>query len=105
SLKMIIEVKNNEKQYIHLKFNDEWERMDFLQSLESLFRVHEVKIKDKIYNLQNNSIIIELNKNQTKLLKNDLEWIAFTEFNIHYYNIIINDIKEVNSKLKLSILK
>ena len=102
---MIIEVKNNEKQYIHLKFNDEWERMDFLQSLESLFRVHDEPIKDKIYNLQNNSIIIELNKNQTKLLKDDLEWIAFAEFNIHYYNIIINDIKEVKSRLKLSILK
>ena len=102
---MIIKVQNNEKQYIHLKFNDEWERIDFLQSLESLFRVHEEPIKDKIYNLQNNSIIIELSKTQTKLLKDDLEWIAFAEFNIHYYNIVINDIKEVKSKLKLSILK
>ena len=99
--------RQNKKQYIHLKFNDEWERIDFLQSLESLFRVHEVPIKDKdkIYNLQNNSIIIELSKTQTKLLKDDLEWIAFAEFNIHCYNIIINDIKEVKSKLKLSILK
>ena len=101
---MIIGVKNNEKQYIHLKFNDEWERMDFLQSLESLFRVHEVPIKDKIYNLQNNTIIIELTKTQTKLLKDDLEWIAFSEFIAHYLNIS-NIIKEVNSKLKLSIIK
>lgn len=102
---MIIEVKNiNNKQFIELKFNDEWERHDYLKSLESLFRVHDVQIKDKIYNLQNNSIIIELTKTQTKLLKDDLEWVAFTEFNVHYYNIT-NSIQEKNSLLKLSILK
>ena len=103
---MIIEVKNNEKQYIHLKFNDEWERMDFLQSLESLFRVHEEKIKDRIYNLQNNSIIInELSKGQIKLLKGELEWIAFKKFNPYYYDIA-NSIKDdIDTKLKLSVLK
>lgn len=102
---MIIEVKNiNNKQFIELKFNDEWERHDYLKSLESLFRVHDVQIKDKIYNLQNNSIIIELTKTQTKLLKDDLEWVAFVEFNVHYYNIS-NSIQEKNSLLKLSILK
>lgn len=102
---MIIEVKNiNNKQFIELKFNDEWERHDYLKSLESLFRVHEEQIKDKIYNLQNNSIIIELTKTQTKLLKDDLEWVAFVEFKVNYYNIS-NSIQEKNSLLKLSILK
>ena len=101
---MIIEVKNiNNKQYVEIMFNDEWERHDYLKSLESLFRVHDEKMHT-IFNLQNNSIIIGLNKTQTKLLKNDLEWIAFEEFNAYYYNIS-NSIKEVNSKLKLSILK
>ena len=104
---MIIEVKNiNNKQFIEIKFNDEWERIDFLQSLESLFRVHEEPIKDKIYNLQNNSIIInELSKGQIKLLKGELEWIAFKKFNPHYYDIA-NSIKDdIDTKLKLSILK
>src|SRR5690606_23240538 len=102
---MIIEVKNiNNKQLIELMFNDEWERHDYLKSLESLFRVHEVEIKDKIYNLQNNSIIIGLSKTQTKLLKDDLEWVAVIEFNIQYYNIS-NSIQEKKSLLKLSILK
>ena len=101
---MIIEVKNiNNKQFIEIIFNDEWERHDYLKSLESLFRVHDKKMHT-IFNLQNNSIIIELNKTQTKLLKNDLEWISFVKFNA-YYNYISNSIKEVNSKLKLSILK
>lgn len=101
---MIIEVKNiNNKQLIELMFNDEWERHDYLKSLESLFRVHDEKMHT-IYNLQNNTIIIELSKTQTKLLKDDLEWIAFSEFIAHYLNIS-NIIKEVNSKLKLSIIK
>lgn len=104
---MIIEVKNiNNKQFVEIMFNDEWERMDFLQSLESLFRVHDEQVKNKIYNLNNNSIIInELSNNQVKLLKGELEWIAFYKFNPHYYNIT-NSIKDdIDTKLKLSILK
>jgi len=104
---MIIEVKSiNNKQFIEIMFNDEWERHDYLKSLESLFRVHDVPIKDKIYNLNNNSIIInELSNNQVKLLKGELEWIAFYKFNPHYYNIA-NSIKDdIDTKLKLLVLK